>query len=70
MARGGAKALTEKIAPNCGISPDNIIFHFDCGVRGRTIINDWMYETRAIYFHWEVDKIGMNIGLKPIPGYT
>jgi UDP-N-acetylglucosamine 1-carboxyvinyltransferase len=63
---GDLIALAEKLHPNLwpGINPDNIPYFVPIGAicKGRTIINDWMYENRAIYFT-EMTKIGMNIEL-------
>jgi len=63
---GGLVALEEKLHPNLwpGINPDNIPYFVPIAAvcRGRTVINDWMYENRAIYFT-EMTKIGMNIEL-------
>ncbi|MDQ3064683.1 MAG: UDP-N-acetylglucosamine 1-carboxyvinyltransferase [bacterium] len=63
---GKLKALTEKLHPNLwpGINPDNIPYFVPiCGVaHGRTLIHDWMFENRAIYYT-EMTKIGMNVEL-------
>jgi len=63
---GELTALEEKLHPNLwpGINPDNIPYFVPIAAvcRGRTVINDWMYENRAIYFT-EMTKIGMNIEL-------
>jgi UDP-N-acetylglucosamine 1-carboxyvinyltransferase len=63
---GKLKALEEKLHPNLwpGINPDNIPYFVPIAARcqGRTLIHDWMYENRAIYFT-EMSKIGMNIEL-------
>jgi UDP-N-acetylglucosamine 1-carboxyvinyltransferase len=63
---GKLKALDEKLHPNLwpGINPDNIPYFVPIAARckGRTLIHDWMYENRAIYFT-EMTKIGMNIEL-------
>lgn len=63
---GGLKALEEKLHPNLwpGINPDNIpnFVPIAAVAKGRTLINDWMYETRAIYFT-EMNKIGCNVEL-------
>jgi len=59
-------ALEEKLHPNLwpGINPDNIPYFVPIAAccKGRTLIHDWMYENRAIYFT-EMAKIGMNIEL-------
>jgi len=60
------KAPTDKLHPNLwpGINPDNIPYFVPiCGVaNGRTLIHDWMFENRAIYYT-EMTKIGMNVEL-------
>lgn len=59
-------ALQEKLHPNLwpGVNPDNIPYFVPiCGVaKGRTLIHDWMFENRAIYYT-EMTKIGMNVEL-------
>jgi UDP-N-acetylglucosamine 1-carboxyvinyltransferase len=63
---GELTALTEKLHPNLwpGINPDNIPYFVPIAAvcKGRTKINDWLYENRAIYFT-EMTKVGMNIEL-------
>lgn len=63
---GKLVALEEKLHPNLwpGINPDNIPYFVPIAAacKGRTLIHDWMYENRAIYFT-EMTKIGMNIEL-------
>lgn len=63
---GKLKAPTDKLHPNLwpGINPDNIPYFVPiCGVaNGRTLIHDWMFENRAIYYT-EMSKIGMNVEL-------
>jgi len=63
---GKLKALSDKIHPNLypGINPDNLPYFVPiAGVAsGRTLIHDWMYENRAIYYT-EMSKIGMNVEL-------
>ncbi|HET7827452.1 MAG TPA: UDP-N-acetylglucosamine 1-carboxyvinyltransferase, partial [Candidatus Saccharimonadales bacterium] len=63
---GQLKALEDKLHPNLwpGINPDNIPYFVPIAAmcKGRTLIHDWMYENRAIYFT-EMAKIGMNIEL-------
>lgn len=60
------KALTEKLHPNLwpGINPDNIPYFVPIAAvtQGRTLIHDWMFENRAIYYT-EMTKVGMNIEL-------
>lgn len=60
------RAPTDKLHPNLwpGINPDNIPYFVPiCGVAsGRTLIHDWMFENRAIYYT-EMTKIGMNVEL-------
>lgn len=59
-------ALQDKLHPNLwpGLNPDNLPYFVPIAgcCRGRTLIHDWMYETRAIYFT-EMTKIGMNVEL-------
>lgn len=59
-------ALDDKLHPNLwpGLNPDNIPYFVPiCGVaKGRTLIHDWMFENRAIYYT-EMTKIGMNVEL-------
>jgi UDP-N-acetylglucosamine 1-carboxyvinyltransferase len=63
---GGLAALEEKLHPNLwpGINADNLPYFVPIAAvcKGRTLIHDWMYENRAIYFT-EMAKIGMNIEL-------
>lgn len=63
---GSLVALTEKLHPNLwpGLNPDNLPYFVPiCGVaKGRTLIHDWMFENRAIYYT-EMTKIGMNVEL-------
>lgn len=63
---GELVALAEKLHPNLwpGINPDNIPYFVPIAAmcKGRTMIHDWMYENRAIYFT-EMTKVGMNIEL-------
>ncbi len=63
---GKLVALDEKLHPNLwpGINPDNIPYFVPIAAvcQGRTVINDWMYENRAIYFT-EMTKIGMSVEL-------
>jgi UDP-N-acetylglucosamine 1-carboxyvinyltransferase len=63
---GALRALTDKIHPNLwpGINADNLPYFVPiAGVaKGRTLIHDWMYENRAIYYT-EMTKVGMNIEL-------
>lgn len=59
-------ALTDKLHPNLwpGLNPDNLPYFVPiCGIaKGRTLIHDWMFENRAIYYT-EMTKIGMNVEL-------
>jgi len=59
-------APTEKIHPNLwpGINPDNIPYFalIATAAHGRTLIHDWMFENRAIYFT-ELTRIGANVEL-------
>jgi UDP-N-acetylglucosamine 1-carboxyvinyltransferase len=54
-------ALTDKLhsLPYPGINADNLPFFavIATGARGTTLIHDWMYEKRAIYYT-ELDKLG------------
>ena len=63
---GKLKALEDKIHPNLypGINPDSLPYFVPiCGMaNGRSLIHDWMYENRAIYYT-EMNKIGMNVEL-------
>lgn len=63
---GTLKAPVDKLHPNLwpGINPDNIPYFVPiCGVaKGRTLIHDWMFENRAIYYT-EMSKIGMHLEL-------
>lgn len=63
---GKLHALTEKIysRPFPGLNADNLPYFVPiAGVaRGRTLIHDWMYENRAIYYT-EMTKVGMNVEL-------
>lgn len=63
---GELKALTEKIHPNVypAINADNLPYFVPiAGVAlGRTLIHDWMYENRAIYYT-EMTKVGMQVEL-------
>jgi UDP-N-acetylglucosamine 1-carboxyvinyltransferase len=60
------KAPAEKLHPNLwpGINPDNIPYFVPiCGTaEGQTLIHDWMFENRAIYYT-EMTKIGMTVDL-------
>lgn len=64
---GTLRALKDKIHPNvypAGINADNLPYFVPiAGVtKGRTLIHDWMYENRAIYYT-EMTKVGMNVEL-------
>lgn len=63
---GKLKALEDKIHPNLypGLNPDNLPYFVPiaCVARGRTLIHDWMYENRAIYYT-ELTKIGAQVEL-------
>jgi len=63
---GGLIAPKEKLHPNLwpGINPDNIPYFVPIAAvaKGRTLIHDWMFENRAIYYT-EMTKIGMNVEL-------
>jgi UDP-N-acetylglucosamine 1-carboxyvinyltransferase len=63
---GKLRALTDKIHPNLfpGLNPDNLPYFVPiaCVAKGRTLIHDWMYENRAIYYT-EMTKIGAEVEL-------
>lgn len=63
---GQLRALPEKIysRPFPGLNADNLPYFVPiAGVaKGRTLIHDWMYENRAIYYT-EMTKVGMNVEL-------
>lgn len=60
------KALEEKIHPNLwpGLNPDNLPYFVPIAAvcEGRTLIHDWMFENRAIYYT-EMTKVGMQVEL-------
>ncbi len=60
------KALEDKIhaLPFPGINQDNLPFFVPIATqaKGQTLIHDWAYENRAIYFS-ELNKLGANINL-------
>jgi len=63
---GKLEALIDKIHPNLypGINPDNLPYFvlIACLAKGRTLIHDWIYENRAIYYT-ELTKIGAQVEL-------
>jgi UDP-N-acetylglucosamine 1-carboxyvinyltransferase len=63
---GGLKAPIDKLHPNLypGLNPDNLPYFVPIAAvaKGRTLIHDWMYENRAIYYT-ELTKIGGQIEL-------
>lgn len=63
---GELRALEDKLHPNLwpGLNPDNLPYFVPIAAttRGRTLIHDWMFENRAIYYT-ELTKIGANIEL-------
>lgn len=63
---GKLRALTEKIHSSAypGLNADNLPYFVPiAGVaHGRTLIHDWMYENRAIYYT-EMSKVGMQVEL-------
>ncbi|HET6924387.1 MAG TPA: UDP-N-acetylglucosamine 1-carboxyvinyltransferase [Candidatus Saccharimonadales bacterium] len=63
---GSLHALADKIhsLPFPGLNADNLPYFVPiaCVARGRTLIHDWMYENRAIYYT-ELTKIGANVEL-------
>lgn len=63
---GNLQALPEKIysRPYPGLNADNLPYFVPIAAmaRGRTLIHDWMYENRAIYYT-EMTKVGMQVEL-------
>jgi UDP-N-acetylglucosamine 1-carboxyvinyltransferase len=63
---GSLRALVDKIHPNLypGLNPDNLPYFVlvACMAKGRTLIHDWMYENRAIYYT-ELTKVGAQVEL-------
>ena len=63
---GALKAPADKLHPNLwpGINTDNIPYFVPIAAvtKGRTLIHDWMFENRAIYYT-EMTKVGMNVEL-------
>lgn len=63
---GSLKSLTDKVhpLPYPGLLPDNLSFFVPIAAlaEGQTLIHDWMYENRAIYFT-EMSKLGANVEL-------
>lgn len=63
---GKLVALPNKIHPNLypGMNPDNLPYFvlIACMSKGRTLIHDWIYENRAIYYT-ELTKIGAQVEL-------
>lgn len=63
---GELKALPEKLHPNLypGLNPDNLPYFVPIAAvcHGRTLIHDWMYENRAIYYT-EMTKVGAQVEL-------
>lgn len=63
---GKLKAPADKLHPNLwpGVNPDSLPYFVPiCGVaRGRTLIHDWIFENRAIYYT-EMTKVGMDVEL-------
>ncbi len=63
---GKLHALTEKIHANVypGLNQDNLPYFVPIAsvTRGRTLIHDWTYENRAIYYT-EMTKVGANVEL-------
>ncbi len=64
--QGDLTALSEKLHPNLfpGLNPDNLPYFVPIAAvaRGRTLIHDWMYENRAIYYT-EMTKVGAQVEL-------
>ncbi len=65
-SEGNLQKLEDKLHPNLwpGLNPDNLPYFVPIASRidGRTLIHDWIFENRAIYYT-EMKKIGMNIEL-------
>lgn len=63
---GNLRALDEKLhsLPYPGLNTDNLPYFVPiaCMCKGRTLIHDWMYENRAIYYT-EMTKIGAQVEL-------
>ena len=64
---GTLHALAEKIHPNvypAGINIDNLPYFVPIAAvaKGRTLIHDWLYENRAIYYT-ELTKVGAQVEL-------
>ncbi len=63
---GKLKALAEKLHPNLypGLNPDNLPYFVPIAAccHGRTLIHDWMYENRALYYT-EMSKVGVQVEL-------
>jgi len=63
---GGLVAPKDKLHPNLwpGINPDNIpnFVPIVAVAKGRTLIHDWMFENRALYYT-ELTKIGASLEL-------
>lgn len=63
---GSLRALDDKLHPNLypGLNPDNLPYFVPIAAvaKGRTLIHDWMYENRSIYFT-ELTKIGCQVEL-------
>lgn len=63
---GQLKALPEKLHPNLfpGLNPDNLPYFVPIAsvCQGRTLIHDWMYENRALYYT-EMTKVGAQVEL-------
>ena len=63
---GTLKALPEKLHPNLfpGLNPDNLPYFVPIAAvcHGRTLIHDWMYENRALYYT-EMTKVGAQVEL-------
>ena len=63
---GKLRAPIDKLHPNLypGLNPDNLPYFvlIAAVARGRTLIHDWMYENRAIYYT-ELTKIGGQLEL-------
>ena len=63
---GKLRPLEDKLHPNLwpGLNPDNLPYFVPivAVANGRTLIHDWMYENRAIYYT-EMSKVGAQVEL-------
>ncbi|MGH7195778.1 MAG: helix-turn-helix domain-containing protein [Candidatus Saccharimonadales bacterium] len=63
---GSLRAAIDKLHPNLypGLNPDNLPYFVLIAsvAKGRTLIHDWMYESRALHYT-ELNKIGASVEL-------